>query len=40
MSKTELPENIPFEMLTFGDLYPLNPDILEYTIMNRLLRSS
>lgn len=36
MSRRRLPAKPPFEMLTFGSLYPLDPAILEYTIMNRL----
>lgn len=36
MSRRKLPAKTPFEMLTFESLFPLDPAILEYTIMNRL----
>lgn len=36
MSRRKLPDKAPFEMLAFRSLFPLDPAILEYTIMNRL----
>lgn len=36
MARRRLPDSAPFEMAPFQRLYPLDPDILEYVLMNRL----
>lgn len=36
MSRRSLPSSAPFEMADFAALYPLDADLLEYVIMNRL----
>jgi Protein of unknown function DUF262 len=36
MSRRKLPDSAPFEMAGFKSLFPLDPEILEYVLMNRL----
>ena len=36
MSRRSLPASVPFELVTFADLFPLEPEIVVDTILNRL----